>query len=211
MINSLSQFLANTPYNVPVTPSQQTSTRAVAPVHQSSSQSNTFSTELQHAQSSLKSQVSESEHHSTMSIYELENKVTTAVQDRVNDTSADIQAQKQSIWQLGVQRQYIESQQEVLNAYVVSATGESVEDTSGSLFSNNVNEVLTEKYMALVEQELKLKYGDNLKPEQPKTPNNDVHIQPVPETLSELASQQVINQYYSVQHQGRSSLLHLSV
>lgn len=212
MINSISHSLVNNPYNVPNSPIQQTVNREVAATHQSSSQSNTFSSDNTQAPY-LRYPDKDSEFKPSMSIYELESKVTNAAQDSINEASANIQAQKESIWQLGVQQHYVNSQKDTLNAYVVSATGESNNDDSDSLTLNIANEGLTEKYMALVQQELKLKYGDAFKPENPEQdkPNNDVDIQPVPQTIAGLANQQVINQYNGVQQQGRSSLLHLSV
>lgn len=212
IINSLTQSLVTNPYNVSVPPIPKKVNTAVTPAQLTNSQSNTYLTQPHNQTLSLPYADMENNAISSMSIYELENAVTTAAQDKVNEASANIQAKKESIWQLGVQQQYVESQKAALNAYVVSATGESIDDTSNSLTSDMANEGLTQMYMTLVEQELKLKYGDELKPESPGNPfvPGDVYIQPMPETISELANQQMISQYNSVQHQGRSSLLHLS-
>ena len=113
MINSVTQSLANNPYNV--TPIQPTMKTRVTPTHQASSQSNSYSAEQQRTQQnaqapSLRHPEKESEFQPSMSIDELEHKITTATQDKINDISADIQAQKQSIWQLGVQQHYVDSQ-----------------------------------------------------------------------------------------------------
>jgi len=212
MISSLSQSLVTNPYHVSVPPIQEIVNTTVKPLHHSSNQSNTYLKQPHNKKLSLPYADMENNSISNMSIYELENAVTSAIQDKVNETSADIQEQKESIWQLGMQQQYVESQKAALNAYVVSATGEGIDDASNSLTSDTTNEGLTQMYMSLVEQELKLKYGDELKPECPHDPfvPGDVYIQPMPETISELANQQMIKQYNSVQHQGRSSLLHLS-
>jgi len=212
MISSISQSLVNNPYNVPVTPIQKNVNTIVTPAHQASNQSNSHLNQQYAQVSSLEKLNDESQLYFNMSIHELENIVTTIAQDKINEASADIQAKKESVWQFGIQQQYIDSQKAAVNAYVVSATGESINETTDSLTNNAINEGLTDKYMSLVEQELKLKYSDISKPDIPEFPAilGDVYIQPVPETIGELANQQIINQYNSVQYQGRSSLLHLS-
>ncbi len=210
MMNSLSRSLVINPYNISVVPTEKPLTTAVTPIHQTSKQSNNFSTKLLHSQvPSFRTANRENEFIPSMSIYELEHLVTNAVQDKINETSVDIQAKKQSLWQLGLQQQYIESQKAVLNAYVVSATGESTGDTTLSLMNN---ESLSGKYISLFEQETKLRGDDINKPDFFYKPNvpGDVEIQPVPETIAQLTIQQMINQYNNVQYQGRSSLLHLS-
>jgi hypothetical protein len=205
MMNSLSQSLVNNPYYVSVTPIPKKENTAVTPTQQS----NTYLTQQHNQTLSLRYADMENNSIASMSTHELKHVVITAAQDKVNESSANIQSQKESLWQLGVQQQYIDSQKAALNAYVVSATGESTDERNNSLMSN---EGLTDKYMSLVEQEMKLRVNDILKPEFPKKPivPDEVYIQPVPGSISQLANQQVINHYNNVQHQGRSSLLHLS-
>ena len=209
MMNLLSQSLVTNPY-IWVTPSVKTVNQTVTPTHQTSSQSNTFSALQQHNQVPCPPSVdSENEFSPSMSIYQLEHVGTTGVQDKVNETSVDIQTKKESLWQLAIQQQYIDSQKATLNAYVVSATGESTGNINDSLMSNIG---LTDKYISLVGLELKLKYDDALQPSRPNKAAvpDDINLQTVPETISKLANQQVINHYNNTQQQRHSSLLHLS-
>ncbi len=209
MINTFTQSLVTNPYHVSVSSLLKKVNTAITPTQQTNNQSNTYLTQHHNQTLSLRYADMESNAIPSMSTHELEHVVTTAFQDKINETSADIQAQKQSLWQLGVQQQYIDSQKSAINAYVVSATGESTDERNDSSMSN---EGLTDKSMSLVELEIKLRVDDINKPDFPHKPivPNDVYIQPVPETISQLANQQVINHYNNVQHQGRSSLLHLS-
>jgi len=148
-----------------------------------------------------------------MSTQELEHKVMTAAQVNINETTADIQRKKQNIWQLAIQKHYLDSQKSALNAYVVSATGESVNETSVNLANNVINAGLTYRFMSLIERKLSRKNSDISKPESPvytSIPAN-VYSRRAPDTMSEMVNQQMINQYNSVQQQGLSTLLHLSV
>ena len=208
MINSISQSLVNHPYNAFVAPVQKIVNTEVIPSHQTSSQSSTYLA----MQAETKTR-SENEFHSTMSIDALKDKIPAATQDSIDQKSAELQAQQQNIWQFGVQQHYINTQKAALNAYVVSATGESIDDENDSLIHTIANESLSNKYLALVEQTLKFNYGDALDPlhpDHPHKPNNGVHIQGEPQTIAGLANQQKINQYNDVQQQRRSSVLHLS-
>jgi hypothetical protein len=209
IMNSLSYSLVINPFNTSVVPIQKAVKASVIPAHQTISQSNTSSAQQHNHVSSFRVADRESEFSPKMSTSELEHLVTTAIQDKVNETSADIQAQKKNLWELRVQQEYINSQKAAINAYVVSATGESTSSASDSLTNNKS---LTDKYISLVEQEIKLRFDDTLKPSLPrKLPvPRYVNIQPVPETVSQLANQRVINHYNNVLDQGRSSLLHLS-
>jgi len=210
MINSLSQTSFSNPYNVPVSRAKGVATANITPAHQVSSQSNTYSARQESAQySSYRNTNIRSNVNSDISIQKLEDTVTIVGQNQVNEISVDIQSKKENLWQFAVQQHYINSQKAALNAYVVSATGESFDD---SIYSGMNNGRLTDKYMSIVEKTLKQRYVAPEKPDFPETPfkAGGVNIQPRPKTSHQLANQQVINQYNSVQHQGSSSLLHLS-
>jgi len=214
MISLLSQNLGNNPYNLSVTPIQKIVNIDVSPAHQVSSQSNTYSIHQQSPQASIIGHSANViEFHSNMSTQELEHKVMTAAQVNINETTADIQRKKQNIWQLAIQKHYLDSQKSALNAYVVSATGESVNETSVNLANNVINAGLTYRFMSLIERKLARKNSDISKPESPvyaSIPAN-VYSRRAPDTMSEMVNQQMINQYNSVQQQGLSTLLHLSV
>lgn len=139
--------------------------------------------------------------------------MTEAVQDNINETTTEIQGKKQNIWQLAIQQKYIDSQKSAVNVYVVSATGNSMNVVTGSQTNNVINEGLTNRYMSLIERELGRKYSDISKTVSPvySLIPTDLYIRSAPDTMSEMVNQQMINQYNSAQHLGRSSLLDLRV
>ena len=131
----------------------------------------------------------------------------TAAQDNINETTTEIQSKQQNVWQLAVQQHYLDLQKSAVNAYVVSATGESVNETSDRLANNFINEGLTDRYMSLIERKLDWKSSEIPKHESPVYASIPANVcsRRAPDTMSEMVNQQRINQYNHVQQQGRST------
>lgn len=115
-----------------------------------------------------------------------------AEQDEVN------QSKKQSVWEMAVMEQYAKTQRAAVDAYVTSATGESVSSSS----SENKTLSLTETYMNLKA------FQEEITPETPslpEIPSDDVQVQPLNQKAEANAEL-----YQRAQYEKVNSLLHLS-
>lgn len=111
--------------------------------------------------------------------------------------------QKKAAWELSVMEQYVESQKEVIDAYVRSANAD-------TLYEYNEDEVsLTERYTQLRQ------FQENQTPANPSLPNSpgsDLDIDFEIQALSIATQSQLqVNEYQKTQSDRVNSLLHLSV
>lgn len=123
------------------------------------------------------------------------NTVQNHAYDAKTEKDAIEQSQKQSIWEAAVNQKYIESQKAAIEAYLVSATGESVYD------NENQTPSITETYMNLKD------FQESVQPSKlnlPQIPNDDVQIQPL-----NRQNEANVELYQTAQYERVNSLLHL--
>ena len=124
------------------------------------------------------------------------NTLSNNVYDARAEKEALDQDKKETIWEAAVAKKYAESQKETVNAYAISATGESVYDNESQALS------ITETYMNLKD------FQDEIAPLQSaksQLPANDVTIMPVDKRV-----EANVEQYQRTQYERVNSLLHLS-
>lgn len=133
---------------------------------------------------------------------EQKNTVDNYLYEANAEETATTQAKQSAIWEQAVYQSYVQSQKEVVEAYVVSATGDSSYNSE-----NDNNKSLTETYESLRKfQEIKELQQPNV-PNIPELPEDDISIQPL-EANGNVNAQ--INAYETTQSQAVSSLIHLS-
>lgn len=113
-----------------------------------------------------------------------------------SEQGALTQENKETIWEAAVAKKYVEFQKSAINAYVVSATGESVYDNDSPDLS------ITQTYMNLKD------FQDEISPlpaENVKDPAHDVSTMPV-----DKKAEANLEQYQRTQYERVNSLLHLS-
>ena len=129
------------------------------------------------------------------------NKVGDFLHEKSQEKAQHEQEVKSSVWQSAVQSQYVESQKQALDAYIYSATGNTLYDDAKD---NSATRSLTETYLEAVK--LQQQMVDIYKKPVVPPKEDDVTVQPLhDQTLSS------IGQYQSVQtaEMKNSSLLHL--
>ena len=127
---------------------------------------------------------------------EQRNTAANNVYDAKTEKETIEQERKENIWEAAVAQKYVEFQKAAINAYVVSATGESVYDNESQTLS------MTETYMNLKDFQDEIA---PLQPEKSKRPANDVTIMPLDKKV-----EANVEQYQRAQHERVNSLLHLS-
>lgn len=130
------------------------------------------------------------------------NKLQDGTQVKVDEAAATVEANKNKEWQLTLAQSYVNAQKAAVNAYTLSANGETLYDTQNS---DKQASTLTEVYDELASNYLKEKY--EMLPEVKPPINNDElgYIQPMPHEMNEKTQQ-----YMSIQRPTDNSLLHLS-
>jgi len=135
--------------------------------------------------------------------FETQNKLQDGTQARVDEATATIEDNKNKQWQLMLAQSYADTQKAVVNAYMLSATSETIYDTQSdkkqpstltNVYDELLNEYLQAKYEVLPQVTAK-QFDDEL-----------VNIQPMPYVENDKAQQ-----YMSIQRPIENSLLHLSV
>ena len=134
---------------------------------------------------------------------ETQNKLQDSVQIKVDEATETLNENKNQQWQLMLAQSYVDTQKSAVNAYMLSATGETLYDTQGnkkqdSTLTDIYDEFLTDYLLAKYEKLPEVKpasYDDEL-----------ISIQTLTHETNEKSQQ-----YMSIQRPTENSLLHLSV
>lgn len=130
---------------------------------------------------------------------ESQNKLNDYAQQKINEKKENVTDVKDAKWQQQLGLSYIENQKNVINAYTMSASGETLYDTN-----NDKALSLTDSYDLMREEYFSKKYSLIANAEQPIRDNNPVNILPV-----DVLEQNEISTYQSVKNPVDNSILHL--
>ncbi|MCJ8320875.1 MAG: hypothetical protein MJK12_14645 [Colwellia sp.] len=134
--------------------------------------------------------------------HETQNKLQDSAQVKVDESAATIKENKNQQWQLMLAQSYVDTQKAAVNAYMLSATGETLYD--GQTDDKQAS-TITGVYDELLNEYLQAKY-ESLPLAKPELANDElVNIQPMPYQTNEKTQQ-----YMSIQRPTENSLLHLS-
>ena len=134
---------------------------------------------------------------------EIKNELKDNAQSKIDDALNTIEENKNKDWQLTLGQSYVNTQKAAVNAYMLSANGETLYDTENS---NHKTSSLSDIHSQLLNEYLAVKYDKLSNIEPVKTLDEIENVQPLLHV-----EDSKIQSYLSIQRPTDSSLLHLRV